>query len=401
MFANQQPVPTDPILGLIGLFARDPREGKIDLGVGVYRDADGQTPIMAAVRQAEALRMQRESTKTYLGMAGDLGYNAAIERLTLGDCAALADGRVVTAQTPGGTGALRVAAELIRKCQPDVTIWLSDPSWANHLPLFRAAGLTVREFPYFDPQSASLRFDDMLAALEQARPGDVVVLHACCHNPSGVDLEPGQWRRFAAFAAERGLMPLIDMAYQGLGAGLDADAGGLRHVIDSVDELILCNSCSKNFGLYRERTGSCTLVARNRSEAEVAQSIMLGVVRNIYSMPPAHGAALVRIILDSDELGTLWRDELESMRRRLRGIREALTEQLGQATGRDFGFLARQQGMFSFIGLDRERIAALRRDYGVYMVESGRINVAGFNHENIGRFAAAVAAVLKEPVAAG
>jgi aspartate aminotransferase len=401
MFANQTPVPTDPILGLIGLFARDRREGKIDLGVGVYRDAEGRTPIMAAVAEAEALRMQLENTKTYLGMAGDLGYNAAVERLALGNCAAIADGRVATAQTPGGTGALRVAAELIRKCQPEATLWLSDPSWANHLPLFRAAGHDVRQFPYFDPASGSLRFDDMLAALAEAARGDVVVLHACCHNPSGVDLEPAQWQRFAEFARDRGLVPLIDMAYQGLGAGLDADAEGLRHLVATVDELILCSSCSKNFGLYRERTGSCSLVARNRGEAEVAQSIMLGVVRNIYSMPPAHGAALVRIILDSDELGTLWRDELESMRRRLRGIRDALAEQLGQATGRDFDFLARQQGMFSFIGLDRERIAALRRDYGIYMVESGRINVAGFNQENIGRFAAAVAAVLKEPVAAG
>jgi aspartate aminotransferase len=399
MFANQRPVPDDPILGLIALHARDPRPGKIDLGVGVYRDPEGRTPIMAAVRQAEALRLQREDTKTYLGMAGDAGYNAAVERLLFAEHPAVQAGRVATVQTPGGTGALRVAAELIRQCQPTATVWLSTPTWANHAPVFRAAGLRLQDFPYFDPASGGLRFDDMLAALAGAARGDVVVLHGCCHNPSGVDLSPGQWVQFGQLAQARGLVPLVDLAYQGLGLGLDDDAAGLRHLLGTVDELIACSSCSKNFGLYRERTGSCSLLARTRPEVETARSLMLGVVRNIYSMPPAHGAAVVRLVLESSELAALWRSELTGMRTRLQEMRGALAERLSLASGRDFGCLARQRGMFSFLGLSRGQVDRLREDYGVYMVDSSRINVAGLNPGNLDRFVAAVTAVLDDPAA--
>lgn len=397
MFAHHRPMPDDPILGLIGLHARDPRPGKIDLGVGVYRDPDGRTPVMAAVRAAERLRLEREDTKSYLGMAGDLGFNAALERLLFGPHAALEAGRVATAQTPGGTGALRVAAELIRHCQPSATVWLSTPTWANHAPVFRAAGLPLAEYPYFDPQDGGVRFDDLLAALGRAARGDVVVVHGCCHNPSGADLSAEQWQRFAAFVHERGLVPLVDVAYLGLGQGLDADAYGLRTLLSTVDELIVCSSCSKNFGLYRERTGACSLLARTRENAQVARSLMLGVVRNIYSMPPAHGAAIVRIVLESAELTALWQQELGAMRERLQWVRVTLADRLGYASGRDFGFLARQQGMFSFLGVDRGQVDRLREDYGIYMVDSSRINLAGLNADNLDRFVAAVATVLRAP----
>lgn len=402
MFTTLQPEPTDPILGLIAAFAQDARPHKIDLGVGVYRDALGRTPVLAAVKQAETLRLAQEQTKAYLGMAGDAGFNSAIERLALGEhSAARTAGRCATVQTPGGTAALRVAAELIRRAAPQASVWLGDPTWANHAPVFRAAGVALRGYPYYDLDSHRLRFDAMLAALAQAAPGDVVVLHGCCHNPSGADPSLAQWQQLAELLRDRKLLPLVDMAYQGLGDGLDEDAAGARWLADTLDELILCTSCSKNFGLYRERIGACTLVARHRTEAEAASSVMLGAVRGMYSMPPAHGAAIVRLILASAELGKLWRYELDGMRTRLQTMRQRLAEQMvDELQDAGYGYLAEQRGMFSFLSLSPAQIELLRDEHAIYLVGSGRISIAGLNRDNMERFVHAVYAVTRCPPSA-
>ncbi|MEQ2355573.1 aminotransferase class I/II-fold pyridoxal phosphate-dependent enzyme [Pseudoalteromonas sp. A22] len=396
MFSELKPLPTDPILGLMAAYKQDTNPNKIDLGVGVYKDEQGNTPVLRAVKKAEAFRLENETTKSYIGLAGNLDFCQKMETLLLGEHSTLLANRVRTAQAPGGTGALRVAAEFIKRCNTNATVWVTTPTWANHISLFEAAGLTVKEYPYYDYENKGLLFDEMINALKQVPKGDVVLLHACCHNPSGMDLNQAQWKVVAELAKEQGFTPLIDIAYQGFGTSLEEDAQGLRTVADTVDEMIICSSCSKNFGLYRERIGACSIIAKDSATADVSNSVLLSVVRSIYSMPPAHGADIVNTILSSTELTQMWYDELDEMRGRINGLRTLIKESLAEkGVEQDFSFIDRQHGMFSFLGINKEQIDRLRTEYAIYMVGSSRVNVAGVSKDNIDYFADAVASVIK------
>lgn len=397
MFAQLQPVATDPILGLMAAYKDDPNPNKVDLGVGVYKDEQGHTAVLKCVKEAEALRLKNEDSKTYIGMAGDLGFNSHIEKLAFGQGhKVLLSNRVTTAHTPGGTGALRVAAEFIKKANPNATIWVTSPTWANHISMFKAAGLNVKEYTYYDYSTKGLNEEGMFADLATVPAGDVVLVHACCHNPSGMDLTFAQWQRFAELAKERGFTPLVDMAYQGFGSGLDEDARGLRYLADTVEEMLLCSSCSKNFGLYRERIGAVSVVSADSKISDIARVNLLSVVRSIYSMPPAHGAIIVANILDSSELTALWHQELAEMRNRINNYRQLIIDKLaGEGVTQDFSFITRQHGMFSFLGINKEQIARLRNEFSIYMVDSSRVSIAGLNHSNIDYFARSVATVLK------
>jgi len=396
MFETLEVLSPDPILGLMAAFREDPRTRKIDLGVGVYRDERGDTPVLAAVREAQQRNVDRETTKTYIGPPGTPEFNVAARALMLGgDHAVIKDGRVAGVQTPGGCGALRVAAELVKRARPDTTVWVSDPTWANHVPLLGNAGLGIKTYSYYDKASHGLDADAMMAALGQVPAGDLVLLHGCCHNPSGVDLKAEHWRTVADLANQRGFVPFIDLAYQGLGDGLDEDAVGVRILGAACPELVLASSYSKNFGLYRERVGALQIVTRDRARAGIVQSQLGSVVRGIYSMPPAHGAAIVETILGDEALRADWVQELTAMRERINGLRDLLARRLGAAVGRDFGFIREQRGMFSFLGISAEQVTRLRDEHGIYMVDSSRINVAGINDANIDHFTEACAAVLR------
>ncbi|WP_462176667.1 amino acid aminotransferase [Pseudoalteromonas gelatinilytica] len=394
MFSELKPLPTDPILGLMAAFKQDTNPKKIDLGVGVYKDEQGNTPVLKAVKKAEAFRLENETSKSYIGLAGNLDYCQKMENLLLGEHPALLANRVRTAQAPGGTGALRVAAEFIKRCNKDATVWVTTPTWANHISLFEAAGLTVKEYPYYDYENKDLLFDDMINTLKQVPKGDVVLFHACCHNPSGMDLNAEQWSTVAELAVEVGFTPLVDIAYQGFGSSLEEDAAGLRKLAAAVDELIICSSCSKNFGLYRERIGACSIIAKDAATADISNSVLLSVVRSIYSMPPAHGADIVSTILGSTELTQMWHDELDEMRNRINGLRTLIKESLAaKGIDQDFSFIDRQNGMFSFLGINKEQIERLQKEYSIYIVGSSRVNVAGISDANIDYFANAVADV--------
>jgi len=396
MFSELKPLPTDPILGLMAAFKQDTNPKKIDLGVGVYKDEQGNTPVLKAVKKAEAFRLENETSKSYIGLAGNLDYCQKMENLLLGEHPALLANRVRTAQAPGGTGALRVAAEFIKRCNKDATVWVTTPTWANHISLFEAAGLTVKEYPYYDYENKDLLFDDMINTLKQVPKGDAVLFHACCHNPSGMDLNAEQWSTVADLAVEVGFTPLVDIAYQGFGSSLEEDAAGLRKLAAAVDELIICSSCSKNFGLYRERIGACSIIAKDAATADISNSVLLSVVRSIYSMPPAHGADIVSTILGSTELTQMWHDELDEMRNRINGLRTLIKESLAaKGIDQDFSFIDRQNGMFSFLGINKEQIERLQKEYSIYIVGSSRVNVAGISDANIDYFANAVADVCK------
>lgn len=396
MFNSLVAMPADPILGLLTQYREDAHPQKVDLGVGVYKDPAGNTPILNCVKKAEKFRLDTETTKVYIGPTGSPQFNTLITELAFGsDHSAIIANRIRTVSTPGGTGALRVAGDFIKRCNPNAVLWVSDPTWANHTGLFEAAGITVKTYPYYDYDTKSLKFDEMLSALAQVGPNNVVLFHACCHNPSGMDLTTEQWDKVVALTKEQGFTPLIDMAYQGFGDGVDIDAYGVRKMAAAVDNMILCSSCSKNFGLYRERIGSCSVVAKDANTANIAQSVLLYVVRCLYSMPPAHGAAIVETILGSAELKQEWLDELKVMRDRINGNRAILVEKL-KANGveRDFGFIARQKGMFSFLGVNPEQVARLQKEFSIYMVGSSRISIAGISEDNVDYLAKSIAKVL-------
>ena len=393
MFESLQPAPADVILGLIAEHRDDPRPEKIDLGVGVYRNAAGETPILDVVKKAEHRLVGTQTSKAYIGTAGDPEFNAVMQELTFAD--AVANDRLGTIQTPGGSGSLRVAAGLLLRAREDATVWVSEPTWNNHVPLLGGAGLTLKPYAYYDAESHSIRFDEMVSTLRAAPKGDVVLLHACCHNPSGLDPSQDQWREIADVVIERELLPFIDMAYQGFAKDLDADAFAVRHLAEIVPEMIVSTSCSKNFGLYRDRVGTLAMLATDGKSRDVVLSQANSFVRTMYSIPPDHGAAVVRIILNDDELRAQWVDELGGMRERLSGMGALLHDALKEkAPEHDFSHLVRTNGMFCFLGVTAEQVDKLKRDFGVYMVGSSRINVAGITPDNVDYLASSIAAVL-------
>ncbi len=387
MFQTLRPQPPDALLALIGLFRNDPRPAKIDLGVGTYRDDTGTTPVMAVIKSAERHLVDSQQTKSYLGPEGDLRFVDLLAPIAFGAAGGFA-GRLVGAQTPGGGGALRLGAELIAAARPGAKVWLGVPTWPNHRPIFEAVGLSVAEYRYFDAATQALCFEDMMAALAQAEPGDVALLHGCCHNPTGVDLDREQWQAVASLMAERGLVPFVDLAYQGLGRGLDADADGVREVLATSEEALVAYSCDKNFGLYRERTGALFVLARDAAMAATVYGNMLAHARVNWSMPPDHGAAAVRCVLESPELTRAWQSELGGMCQRINAVRRAVA-----AASPSLAFMARQQGMFSQLRIAPAAVEALRRDHGIYMAGSGRINLAGLRAADADIFVAALAAV--------
>ena len=397
MFETLQPLNADPILGLMAEFRSDSRSLKIDLGVGIYRDQEGKTPIMESVSKAEQKRIETETTKAYIGPAGSEDFNLLTQKLTLGENhPTITENRLSSVQTPGGCGALRVGAELIKRTNPSCTIWVSAPTWANHIPLLGNTGLKIDEYPYYSSSNQSLKREEMLAALQKIPANDIVLIHGCCHNPCGVDLQIEDWIEIAILAERQGFIPFVDLAYQGLGQGLEEDAKGLRLLAERVPEMVIATSYSKNFGLYRERVGALQIINAESKTAQVTQAQLGSTVRGIYSMPPAHGAAIVETILADSLLYKKWDHELTGMRNRINKLRESLSTDLTDQTGRDFNFINRQKGMFSFLGINEDQISQLKRDFGVYMVDSSRINVAGINESNIKHFIESLSKVLKK-----
>jgi aspartate aminotransferase len=396
MFERLEPVIPDPILGLMAAYRADPDPRKVDLGVGVYRDDRGDTPILPSVRLAESAMLARQDTKSYVSSAGNPGYNTAMEQLVLGVAhPALTARRVRTIQTPGGCGALRLGAELIRMVRPDMVVHVSTPTWANHGPLISGSGLKLAHYPYFDAATGGVKFAAMAEALERLSAGAVVLLHASCHNPTGADLSEGQWRELLALVKRRGLLPFIDLAYQGLGESPEADAFGPRLFCAELPEVLCAVSCSKNFGLYRERVGSLHLVSDSPSAADATFSHLVRLARGIWSMPPDHGAAIVRWILEDQQLRAQWLEELAGMRRRIHSLRHDVVGQLKvHCPQHDFSFIERQRGMFSFLGISVAQVHALRERHHVYMTDDSRANIAGLRRENLEYFARAVAQVL-------
>jgi len=397
MFENLPMAPPDAILGLGEAFKKDPNPRKINLSVGVYKDEKGNTPVLDCVKEAERRLVETERTKSYLSIEGLADYGLMVQELLFGPGhEILTSGRAVTAQVPGGTGGLRVAADFLKKHFPHSKVWVSKPTWANHPSIFQSAGFQVETYPYIDSTGRKLDFEAMLGALRQMPQGDIVVLHACCHNPTGIDPTPEQWQQIAEVIAERGLLPLIDFAYQGFGSGLSDDATGLREIASRSKELLVCSSFSKNFGLYSERVGALTVVCGSADDAERAISQVRIAIRTNYSNPPQHGAATVALVLGDPVLRRQWEDELTAMRNRIHKMRELFVETMKQkAPNHDFSFLADQKGMFSFSGLTNVQVDELRNKYSVYVVANGgRINVAGMTEENMPALTDAIAKVL-------
>ncbi|MEA3030624.1 MAG: aromatic-amino-acid transaminase [Sphingomonadales bacterium] len=384
LFDRLDEQPADSLIALIALAAADPRPTKIDVGVGVYRDAAGATPILKSVKAAERILLETQETKAYLGSQGDARFTALIKPIVFGAGAA-DDDRIVGLQTPGGCGALRLAAELIARANPLARIFLGEPTWPNHPPLIGAAGVEMVAYPYYARDSRTLCFDRMMSALGEAQAGDLVLLHGCCHNPTGADLDLDQWRALADLISARGLIPFVDLAYQGFGDGLEADAAGTRLVVEAAEQAIVAQSCDKNFSCYRDRLGNLFVKAASARGAEIAFGNLLLLARTSWSMPPDHMAAVARIILDDGELRPLWESEVEAMGARIRELRARLA-----AFDPRLAYIEDQKGMFSMLPLTPEQVLELRRDEGIYMAGSGRFNVVGLADDNVDRFAAAV-----------
>ena len=397
MLERLERLPTDPILGLMGLYRSDTDPRKVDLGVGVYRNDLGETPILGAVRRAEQVVLSRQATKTYVAPVGNASFNQAMAKLVLGDGhPALVADRVRSIQAPGGCGALRLGAELFRSAQPDTVVHVSTPTWANHIPLLSGCGLKLERYPYYDAATGGVNFDAMLGTLDRLPARSAVLLHASCHNPTGADLSEAQWRELLGLFKRRTLVPFIDIAYQGLGSGVAEDAYGIRLFCAELPEVAVAMSCSKNFGLYRERTGCLHIISESPTSGDAILSHLVRIARSIYSMPPDHGAAIVNEILTDSTLRDEWSEELGSMRKRIAGLRHEVVKQLAKACPqRDFGFIAKQQGMFSFLGVTTPQVHALREQHHVNMTDDSRMNVAGLRADNIEYFAKAVGQVLR------
>jgi aspartate aminotransferase len=396
MFERLEPITVDTILELMAAYRADPDPRKVDLGIGVYRDDRGETPVLAAVQRAENALLASQTTKAYVGPTGNPGFNQAMELLVFGaGHAGLSAGRLRTVQAPGGCGALRLGAEIIRTASSGSVVHVPTPTWVNHTPLLSGAGLKLEGYPYFDAATGGVQFSPMMAALERLPAGAVLLLHASCHNPTGADLSQGQWREILALVKRRRLLPFIDMAYQGLGDGLDADAFAIRLFCAELPEVLCAVSCSKNFGLYRERTGALHVITETAAAGDATLSNLVRIARGIWSMPPDHGAAVVYGILNDAALRELWVEEVAAMRGRIGALRGAVVQQLQQhCPQRDFGFIARQRGMFSYFGISTAQVRELRSRHHIYMTDDSRMNVAGLRQENLEYFARAVADVL-------
>jgi aspartate aminotransferase len=394
LFQQLSQLNPDSILGLMAKYRADSSASKVDLGVGVYRDPSGNTPVLACVRRAEQAVLAAQTTKSYVAAAGREEFNAAVEEMVLGSAhAARRDRRARTVQTPGGCGALRVGAELIRAAAPAVTVHISDPTWGNHTPLLGSSGLRLERYPYYDPAAHRLRFEAMLEHLDRAAAGDVVLIHACCHNPTGADLEPHQWQVLAELLTRRHLVPFLDIAYQGFAVNLDADAAGVRLVTEQVPESLVAISFSKNLGLYRERVGALIAIGASDDRAEAMKSHVLQIARSIYSMPPDHGAAIAAHIFANAALKEEWLRELAAMRTRITDMRALLAEQLRRATGDGtFDFIRDQRGMFSLLGVSTRAVERLREEHHIYMLPDSRMNLAGMMPHNASYVAEAIAA---------
>lgn len=396
MFSGITVQPLDPIMGLMAAYREDQRLDKLDLGIGVYRAPDGTTPIMSAVKQAQRILGETETTKTYLSPLGDPGFTAAITQLVLGEGSAALE-RTTSIQTPGGSGALALGAALLAETAGSTKVLVPDPTWVNHPAVFNAAGLAMETYPYLDRSRGVVDIDAMLDHLGKAAPGSIVLLHGCCHNPSGADIDPDGWRRLADVLRDRDLFPFIDLAYQGLGDGVNEDAFGVRHLLETLPEALVAVSCSKNFAIYRERTGLLMTTGKTPDEAAKTRARLAFHARGTYSMPPDHGAAIVRIVLEDSDLRAQWKAELDEMRERIMALRSSLAETFRLRTNTDrFDFLENNKGMFSLLGIPLEQILALREKHGIYIIDDGRINVAGLRQEDIGRFADAVIAELTD-----
>ncbi len=397
MFETLQMAPPDAILGLTEAFKKDPHPDKINLSVGVYQDAQGKTPILHVVREAERRMLTAETSKSYLGIDGLPDYARYVQGLVLGDGHEIFQSqRAVTAQTPGGTGALRVAADFLKQKVGSQRIWCSHPTWANHPSIFQAAGLEVADYPYLDASGTGLDLNGLMSTLENIPAGDAICLHACCHNPTGVDPTVPQWKQIGDALHRRGVLPLIDFAYQGLAEGLSQDAQGLAALLETVPEALICSSFSKNFGLYGERVGALTLVASSADAAQKGLSHVKICIRTNYSNPPKHGGMIVATVLGDAELRRAWEDEVAGIRERIAGMRQLFVDTLkAKGVPQDFSFITRQRGMFSFSGITPQQVDALRSDYAIYLVRSGRINVAGMTPTNMDRLCDAIADVLQ------
>jgi aspartate aminotransferase len=394
IFANLEKLPPDPILGVTAAFRADPAPGRIDLGVGVYRDDAGNTPVPAAVRDAERALLDGQVTKTYVGPMGNPEFNQRIVEMALGPVAAALKERTTTIQTVGGCGALRVGAELIRASQPDSIVHVSDPTWANHEPLLGSSGLALERYPYYEAATRGVAFERMLERFGRLPSGSIVLLHACCHNPTGADLDAGQWDALAGVIESRGLVPLVDLAYQGFGDDLETDVRGLRLLATRVPQLLLALSCSKNFGLYRERAGALAVIAENATVAGAIATHQARTARRMYSMPPDHGAAIVARLLGDPALRAAWESELAAMVSRMKALRVLLAGHLAaRRPDRDFSWVTRHRGMFSLTGLDSAAIGELRSTHHVYVPPDGRINIAGVSDANVDRVADSLVAV--------
>ena len=391
MFETLNLQPPDKIIALGQAYRDDPRDTKIDLGVGVYKNAEGVTPIMRAVKAAETRLLAEETTKAYTGMLGEQAYRDALADLILGP-GGHADRRA-TAATPGGTGAVRQGFELLQMARPGCRVWVSDPTWPNHTSILKHLKIETKTYRYFDPATRGVDFEGMMADLAGIGPSDVVLLHGCCHNPTGANLDADQWAAVTAHLAKTGALPFVDIAYQGFGDGLEADAAGLRHLAAGVPEVIIAASCSKNFGIYRERTGMLMALSEPSSR-DTVQSNLFYLNRQNYSFPPDHGARLVQMILTDDALRADWAAELEDVRQGMLVLRRSLADELRQRTNSDrFDFLAEHRGMFSRLGASPEQVETLRRDFGIYMVADSRMNIAGLNAKTVPVLADAIAAV--------
>ena len=396
MFEKISVAPADPILGLNDEFNRDERAHKINLGVGVYKDGTGNTPVLATVKKAEASLLEKEKSKSYLSIPGTADYALAVQKLLFGEGSSIiADKRAQTANAPGGTGGLRIAAEFIKRQLGDVTVWVSDPTWANHVGIFEAAGLNIARYAYYDASAMDMDFPAAMSDLAAMKAGDILLVHGCCHNPTGIDPNAEQWQEMAALCAEKGALPLFDFAYQGFANGLQEDAQGLRIFSECCDEMIIASSFSKNFGIYSERTGATTLIAKNADQAAAAFSQLKSIIRVIYSNPPAHGSAVVTHILTNAALRAEWEQELADMRERVHAMRKLFVATLkAKGVSADFSFIERQNGMFSFSGLSKEQVLKIRADSAVYAVDSGRFNVAAMTEGNMDALCEAIAKVV-------